>query len=278
MPLRSPPLPPLARVVWRAALASLCLACSTQPPLLRLTTTPDQLTAESAWRALVAEVDASVAAEPTSGAPAPSLAVTARADELLASTLEPNGASVVRWRVPTEVVDAPVLATSAASSGRPDGLVLYADRDEIVALSASDGARRWAIRARGRTLLAATRSAGRTALLTSDRSGRRALSLHDGAGRERFDVVADGGLGTPALIGDVLLAPFGDGNVAAIDAVQGSERGRARIGVAPLNALRTAEGWFFGGPPWLARSPYRRCISSAGGWSARVRRCSPRCS
>jgi outer membrane protein assembly factor BamB len=213
-------------------------------------TTPERMTAEDAWRGLLAEVETTIAAEPA-GSAASSLVVTARGDELMASALEQDGASEERWRAPARVVDAPVLATSPSASGQPEGLVLFADRDEIVALSSSDGARRWAVRARGRTLLAAARSAGRTALLTSDRTGRRALSLFDGAGRERFGVVADGGLGTPALIGDVLLAPFGDGNVAAIDATEGRERGRARLGVSPLNALRAEAGWFFGGPPWV---------------------------
>jgi len=247
-----PPKFRLNRALWRATLASLCLACSTRPPLLRLATTPDHLTPESAWRVQVAEVDASVAAERTRVAHASSLVVTARGDELLATRLESSGASDERWRVPAEVVSAPLLATSPGSSGQPEGLVLYGDRDQIVALSASDGARRWALRARGRTLLAAARSARGTALLTGDRAGRRWLSLCDDAGRERFNVVADDGLGTPALIGDVLLAPFGDGNLAAIDAVEGVERGRARIGASALNALRADAGLFFGGPPWVA--------------------------
>lgn len=248
---RSTPPSLLTRVLWRATLASLCVACSARPPLLRLATTPDRLTAESAWRALVREVDTSVAAERTQPARRVGWVVTARRDELLATELEPGGSSEERWRVPAEVLSAPLLATSPGATGQHEGLVLYGDRDQIVALSASDGTRRWALGARDRTLLAAARSDGRTVLLTSDRAGQRSLSLCDDAGRERFNVVADGSLGTPALIGDVLLAPFGDGTVAAIDARQGRERGRARIGAVPLNALRTPAGWFFGGPPWV---------------------------
>jgi outer membrane protein assembly factor BamB len=241
----------LSRAAGCALLAWLW-ACSAHPPLLRLASTPAHAGGESAWQGQVALVDAAIAGERDRAGGTSSLALAARGSSLVATELEAGGATRERWRVRAEIIGAPVLPSWPRSSAQPEALVLYGDRNEIVALSAAQGTRRWALPARGRTLLAASSSGGRTALLTSDRTGRRALSLCDADGRERLDVVADASLGTPALIGDVLLAPFGDGNVAAIDAAAGVERARSRLGARPLHALRTGDGLFFGGPPWLA--------------------------
>ncbi|HWO10262.1 MAG TPA: PQQ-binding-like beta-propeller repeat protein [Polyangiaceae bacterium] len=229
-----PPRP--RRAALRATALIACLACGAQPALVQLRAAPERAPTNGGAWADAARAAASAHAE------ASSLVLAAGAGELLATELLPNLDAVERWRVRAEVRGTPALAAER---------VLYVERGRIVALDARDGARRWALDARDASLLAAAASANRTALLSSDRAGRRSIAICDDSGRERLRVVADAVLGAPTLLGSLLLAPFGDGNVAAIDVESGAERGRARLGVRALDALLTPDGLFFGGPPWL---------------------------
>src|SRR5690606_14456185 len=135
------------------------------------------------------------------------------------------------------------------------GLVVVGTEREVLGLSAADGARVWALPARGRSLLSAAADADELALLLLDRRGRRSIIVYDrparGTPRERGRVTSSAALGTPALLWRTLLVPWGPGYVSAVDARARRELGRARLGGELLHALWSGGALFFGGPPWV---------------------------
>jgi hypothetical protein len=234
------------RSCWVALACIGWAACAPSPSTLHLRpTAPVGSTDAALFRTIVSTKAASTrAAERTaaSGMGDPSaLAVGASADELIGARLDRTGEEARQWRTEVTVSAPPVLAP---------GLVVFGSGDELVALSSENGRRLWTVPARGAAALASAANARRTALLVGDRRGGRWISVYDPAPRERLRVTAEAALGAPALVGDALLVPSGDGYVSAIDVAGRAEVARIRLGSAPVQPLWSGDTLFYGGPPW----------------------------
>jgi hypothetical protein len=222
---------------WLVALALGCAACASQTDVLRLDVSAGARAGQSTWRRELDDAHVS----------APGLAVGATGDALIALRLDREQADAHAWQLPASVSGEPALAP---------GLVVFVSGTQFVGAASDSGRRLWSVPAQDAALLAATASPDWTALLVADHQGERKIIVYDRQRRAHLQIEAEGGLGTPALLGTTLLAPSGDGQVSGIDVAAARELGSAQLGSRLLHALHTSEGWFFGGPPWVAvKSP-----------------------
>jgi hypothetical protein len=226
--------PQLAR--WLASVALACTGCAARADVLRLDVGTSAQPDLSTWRREIEDVAASE----------PALAVGATGAELIASRLDRDQTHARVWRVPAQV---------SAGLALAPGVVVYGSGAQLVGLASESGGPLWSVPSRETVVLAAAASPDWTALSLAGRQGARSIAVYDRQGHEHLQIEAEAGLGTPALLGTTLLAPFGAGEVAAIDVVTASELGSARLGSGLLDALHTSQGWFFGGPPWVALKP-----------------------
>jgi outer membrane protein assembly factor BamB len=222
--------------VWLLVANLAGLACAGGPERLRLANPDETLATDAAWRAALGE------AQPVSAPSSPALVVGASSREVIAARLDRNLRDADKWHVEAPVTAGPVLASERVffSSGR-----------DVRVLAADDGQARGSLAAPGMLLLAAAVRGGSTALLLADPRGQRTLSVYDAQSRERLRVSADGPLGAPAFFGDVLLVPWANGYLSAVDVSGARERARVRVGESLVHALSLGGALFFGGPPWV---------------------------
>lgn len=222
---------------WLALLAASLanLACGAGPERLQLADPGRTLTPSAEWRA-------GLGAAPRGGRLGPAFVVGASGSELIAARLDRDADAAERWRVEALVTAGPVLASER---------VFFGSGDRVRVLAVEDARELRALPAPGSTLLAAAADGDTTALLSIDRRGERVLSVYDARARERLRIRAEAALGAPAFTGDVLLVPWANGYLSAIDVSAASERARVRIGQTGLQPLWLGGVLFLGGPPWV---------------------------
>jgi len=196
----------------------------------------------------------------------------ARTAQLL-SSLRPSGGSVEGiegqpWIVATTHAVAPAVTRIDPASGaslwsharsadtrplRVGERVLFTSGDTLVALDFADGAVRFELPMRSQRLVGLAGAAGRIIVVSTDtghpgvaaRSVVTALRATDGEPLWRHRV--DAALGEPAASGDVVVVPYQQQSLVALDAATGVERARLRSGDDVFRWVRIQGGVLLAG-------------------------------
>jgi hypothetical protein len=143
------------------------------------------------------------------------------------------------------------------------GLVIGSGNSEIFALDAATGKRLWARPSGGVALLGAGDDGTITAVTLSRGTGSTILVIgRDGSVKRQIET--DKALGDPAVVGGVILVPWANQYVSAIDAATGDELGRVTLRDKVSRADKIGGAVYFGEVAYIRFDDKIRMASQGG--------------